>query len=145
MAVFAAHDNWTTALAAHPFVVSTILPAQRISSLKYIGRHFERKFNTDGYATLQSILDRLRRHTRVQNGQWLRSMLENPKEHQCVGSNSPAKTHGRGHRYRVRSYNKFAYNAIVTYARHWMRANHRGKIPYLLGDRTQNQAFPDAC
>jgi hypothetical protein len=145
MAVFAAHDNWTAAVTARPLAIVTILPAQRISSLKYLGAHFERVFNDEGYATLQSILDRLRRHTRVQNGAWLRDILENPNQQQCVGSNSPAKTHGRGHRYRVRSYNKFAYNAIVTYARHWLPASHRHRIPRLLGDRTQYQAFPDVC
>jgi hypothetical protein len=140
-----AHDNWAAVIAANPLNVAGVPPALPPSALKYIGDYLEGEFENAGFGTLQSILNYLQRHTRVQNGAWLRQRLSNFSPGACVGSPAAARTHGRGHRYRIRAYNKFAFNAIATYARHWLPARHRHRIPYILGDRTPLQAFPNAC
>jgi len=132
-----------------PFPVARVnnpLPGRNIDRLKFIGPLFYGRFQALGYNTLQDVLDRFRAHNRAGNTTWLRNRLVNARALNCVNDRGRSAALGRApHRYRVRRYNYYAFNAIVHYARRRMAAAHRPRVPLPERPRTAVAAFPNAC
>jgi hypothetical protein len=84
----------------------------------------------------------------------LESATSNERSRQCVGEADSLETYGRNHQYRIRTINKFAFNALITWLDYWWRRDRnrdrigidgQDKLPAVLRDREAREAFPDDC
>lgn len=128
--------------------IVNVPPKQTVRKLKYIGPLFASRFRADGHRTLESVLNRIRTHTRTSNRQWLKRILANQRASTCIpfANYNGSARFGRAPRgYRIRTENYFAYNSIVTYARMRIDAANQHRIPTLLSAEQPSRAYPNRC
>lgn len=167
----AAHNNWNDAVAAAPLDLDDVKPWESPLRLKYVGPAMVAQLQAEGINTLQDLIDLLSlASNQTEVRQWLEQTLQNPRSANCVGVANPVRNHGQPNRYRVRRFNKFAYNSLISWLDTWWndvnrfyrvriprrsdvipsgrrraRTRQEDKLPPLLVDRAAGVAFPIAC
>lgn len=134
-----------------------------LNALDYIGPFLFGRFQRENIHTFDDLIDRVAGQRRDRNIALFRRVFRNARwqpGHQnvarCVGRANRSRR--PPHRYALREYNLFGWNAMVEYLRENMPAEQRytrrragrrfvlaDKIPPLQGERDALAAFPNYC
>lgn len=107
-----------------PLWVRNVDPGNDVDALMFIGDLFSQRLNNQGFQTLQDIITFVATHNKQQNTQmfkqvffsqiWLDAQAARDPTLRCRGPNDWRS--GRvGHRYSVRQYNYYGWNALREY------------------------------
>ncbi len=109
-----------------------------VGTLKYIGPHFTARFGAQGIVTMHDLRTRFLAHTKVNNTTFLNRIFLNPRRRNmpagatgCLGPGS--RRGGVGHRYQIRRFNAFGFNAVIA----WFRQRHQ----HMPGNRHYNNIY----